>query len=310
MARRLPPLTALRAFEAAARHESLSRAAAELNVTHPALSRHVRDLEAWIGRPLFERHSRGLRLTQAGLVYRDALTAALDQIARATADLTAGAERRRLRLSVDPSFAQRWLARRLAGFLAAHPGIEVSLDATAQKTEFRGDADLGIRFGRPPWPGLRAHLLALVRTFPVGTPALVADLSSPADLLRRPLLLEHPDEPWYRWMATAGVEGVTRLEGPRFFEAAHAIDAAVAGQGLALGDLVLAGDELADGRLRRPFPVQIPQDAFHLVAPPDHFRRPEVAAFTDWIRAEMVAHLRAVGGEEAVRSLGPGARPG
>ncbi|QJE73567.1 transcriptional regulator GcvA [Aerophototrophica crusticola] len=306
MARRLPPLTALRAFEAVARHESLTRAAAELNVSHPALSRHVKELEAWLGRPLFERHNRGLRLTNAGARYRDTLTAALDMVAAATAELAAGAERRRLRLSVDPSFAQRWLARRLARFQIEHPGIEASLDATPAKADFHADADLGIRFGRGPWPGLRSQVLAVVHTFPVGTPALVEGLREPRDLLGRPLLLEYPDEPWYRWLATAGVEGVTRLEGPRFFEAAHALDAAADGQGIALGDLVLSGDELAAGRLVRPFPVEIPQDAFHLVAPPEHFRRPEVSAFVAWVKGEMAAHLRQVGGEEAVRVLGPG----
>ncbi|MFV3127468.1 transcriptional regulator GcvA [Niveispirillum sp. KHB5.9] len=292
--RRLPPLTHLRAFEAAARHESLSRAAEELNVAHPALSRQIRDLEAWLGCPLFTRHNRGLSLTEAGRAYRDAAVAAFDLLESATGLLRAApplAGRSRLILSVEPSFAQRWLIPRLGGFRARHPEVEVVVDATRAPADFRkGGADLGIRYGSGPWPGLQAQLLSVVVNFPVCAPRLAAQLpADPARLLDGDLLLEEMDMPWHSWFRAAGVAVTAPLRGTRFYDAGNAIDAAAAGQGLALGDTILAADDVAAGRLVRPYPQTAIYDAYQLVAPAPHFRRPAVKAFVEWVTETMHA---------------------
>lgn len=290
--RRLPPLTQLRAFEAAARHESLSRAAEELNVAHPALSRQIRDLEAWLGCQLFTRHNRGLSLTEAGRAYRDAAVAAFDLLESATGLLRAApplAGRARLILSVEPSFAQRWLIPRLGGFRARHPEVEVVVDATRAPADFRkGGADLGIRYGSGPWLGLQAQLLSVVVNFPVCAPGLVPSLpADPARLLDGDLLLEEMDMPWHSWFRAAGVAATAPLRGTRFYDAGNAIDAAAAGQGLALGDTILAADDVAAGRLVRPYPQTAIYDAYHLVAPAPHFRRPAVKAFAQWVTEAM-----------------------
>lgn len=292
--RRLPPLTFLRAFEAAARHESLTRAAEELNVAHPALSRQIRDLEAWLGCALFTRHNRGLSLTEAGRVYRDAAVAAFDQLESATGLLRAAppvAGRTRLILSVEPSFAQRWLIPRLGDFRARHGEVEVVVDATRAAADFRkGGADLGIRYGGGPWPGLQAQLLSAVVNFPVCAPHLAAAMpADPARLLDGDLLLEEVDMPWHAWFRAAGVVVTAPLRGTRFYDAGNAIDAALAGQGLALGDTILAADDVAAGRLVRPYAWTAIYDAYHLVAPAPHFRRPAVKAFADWVTGAMRA---------------------
>lgn len=292
--RRLPPLTQLRAFEAVARHESLTRAAEELNVAHPALSRQIRDLEGWLGCPLFTRHNRGLTLTEAGRAYRDGVVSAFDMLESSTAAMRAAppvAGRARLILSVEPSFAQRWLIPRLGDFRARHPEVEVVVDATRVAADFRkGGADLGIRYGSGPWPGLEARLLSVVVNFPVCAPSLAAALpADPARLLAGDLLLEEIDMPWHAWFRAAGVAVTAPLRGTRFFDAGNAIDAAAAGQGLALGDTILAADDVAAGRLARPYPQTAIYDAYHLVAPAPHFRRPAVKAFTDWVTRTMAA---------------------
>lgn len=290
--RRLPPLTQLRAFEAAARHESLSRAAEELNVAHPALSRQIRDLEAWLGCTLFIRHNRGLLLTDAGRAYRDAAVTAFDRIEAATGLLRAAppaAGWSRLILSVEPSFAQRWLVPRLGGFRARYGQVEVVVDANRAAADFRkGGADLGIRYGSGPWPGLEARLLSLVVNFPVCAPALATRMpADPARLLDGDLLLEEVDMPWHAWFRSVGITLMSPLRGTRFYDAGNAIDAAVAGQGLALGDTILAGDDVAAGRLVRPYPQTSLYDAYHLVAPAPHFHRPAVKAFAEWVIGAM-----------------------
>lgn len=289
--RQLPNLTALRAFEAAARHESLTRAAEELNVAHPALSRQVRELEAWLGCALFHRHNRGLSLTDAGRAYRDAASQALDQIAAATALLRPAAPvqgEQRLTLSVEPSFAQRWLVPRLGIFRQACPTVTVIVDATRTAADFRrGGVDLGIRYGSGPWPGLEARKLADVENFPVCSPDLTPRPDSPAALLEADLLLEETDLPWRAWFVAVGITLTRPLRGTRFFDASHAMDQAVAGQGVALGDMILSRDDLAAGRLIRPFLQSAIYESYNLVAPAAHFRRPAVKAFCAWVVAEM-----------------------
>jgi LysR family glycine cleavage system transcriptional activator len=294
--RRLPNLTALRAFEAAARHESLTRAAEELNVAHPALSRQIKELEAWLGCALFHRHNRGLSLTDAGRAYRDAASQAFDLIDAATGMLRPNAPlvgEQRLTLSVEPSFAQRWLVPRLGAFRAAHPAVNVIVDATREAADFRrGGADLGIRYGSGPWPGLESRKLADLENFPVCAPSLTPMPTQPADLLDTDLLLEEMDLPWQSWFAAVGITLNRPLRGTRFFDASHAMDVAVRGQGVALGDMILSRDDLAAGRLIRPFPQTAIYQSYSLVAPSAHFRRPAVKAFSDWALAAMTEFLR------------------
>lgn len=294
--RRLPNLTALRAFEAAARHESLTRAAEELNVAHPALSRQIRELEAWLGCALFHRHNRGLSLTDAGRAYRDTASQAFDLIDAATGLLRPNAPlvgEQRLTLSVEPSFAQRWLVPRLGTFRAVHPAVTVIVDATREAADFRrGGADLGIRYGSGPWPGLEARKLADLENFPVCAPSLTPMPTQPADLLETDLLLEEMDLPWQSWFAAVGITLTRPLRGTRFFDASHAMDVAVRGQGVALGDMILSRDDLAAGRLIRPFPQTAIYQSYSLVAPSAHFRRPAVKAFSDWALTEMAEFLQ------------------
>jgi LysR family glycine cleavage system transcriptional activator len=292
MSRRLPPLTALRAFEAAARHGSFARAADELAVTHAAVSRQVRELEAWLGVPLFARLHRGVRLSAAGERYLGSLTVAFDSMAEATAAVLGTGSAASLTVSLEPAFAVCWLVPRLAGFRARHPDVELVLDPSSELVDFRSEAvDLAIRYGDGDWPELEIrHLLDIV-AFPVCSKAILRDgpaLRSPVDLRGHVLLHDDDTEAWQEWLALAGAQDVDGSRGYRYGDSKLALDAAVAGQGVALGDNLLAAADLAAGRLVRPFAAPVsPCRAYYLVAPEAHRERPAVAAFWRWIEDEM-----------------------
>lgn len=292
MSRRLPPLTALRAFEAAARHGSFARAADELYVTQAAISRQVRELEAWLGVPLFARLHRGVRLSAAGERYLASLTAAFDSMAEATAAVLGTGSAASLTVSVEPALAACWLVPRLARFHARHPEIELALDPSNDLVDFRSEAvDLAIRYGSGDWPELALqHLLDIV-AFPVCVKGFLTGekaLRRPEDLRHYALLHDDDTDAWQEWLALAGVEGVDGSRGYRFGDTKLALDAAVAGQGVALGDNMLAAADLAAGRLVRPFdgPVSTCR-AYYLAAPEAHRERPAVAAFWSWVAEEM-----------------------
>ena len=214
MSRSLPPLNALKAFEAAARHVSFTLAAAELNVTHAAVSRHIRDLEAWLGIKLFVRTGRGVELTERGKGYAEELTRGFDILAHAT-DSASGRRRRRaqkLVVSVEPSFAALWLIPRLGRFTAANPDIELVLDSTSRLADFsRGEADAGIRYGRGSWPGIAAELLTATHMTPVCNPALLetSSIRAPADLPANLLLQEETRRYWMEWLTAVGLAALT-----------------------------------------------------------------------------------------------------
>lgn len=290
MGRPLPSLNALRAFEAAARLGSFTRAAEELHVTHAAVSRHVRGLEARLGVLLFRRLHKAVVPTEAGRRYQARLTEAFDRIVAATEEIAADA-RERLTLSVEPGFATRWLVPRLGRFYAGHPGIELDLDPTTRIADFRREpVDLAIRFGPGGWPDLAAVKLADAMAFPVCSPALLAagpPLARPADLAGHTLIHDESRRWWATWLEFAGAPEVDAGRGPMLRDASLVLDAAAAGQGIALGDDLLAGDDLAQGRLVSPFAWRQPVGAYWLVWPGRRKPGPAAEAFRDWLLTEL-----------------------
>lgn len=298
MARNLPSLNALKAFEAAARHASFTAAAAELNVTHAAVSRHIRDLEIWLGTKLFLRTGRGVELTERGKGYVADVTRGFDLLAAATESVSGRRRRRRQRLvvSVEPSFAALWLVPRLGRFTAANPEIELVLDSTNRLADFaRNEADLGIRYGRGSWSNVTAELLARTNMTPVCSPALLqaTRIRTPADLQAGLLLQEESRRYWDEWLQAAGVADRVSPEGPTL--GLHlTIPAAEAGQGFALADAVIAGDALVGGRLVRPFAVSIDTYGYYFVHGAGRKESKAMAAFRIWLKAEIAHTLEAV----------------
>jgi LysR family glycine cleavage system transcriptional activator len=290
--RRLPPLGALRAFEAAARHLSFTRAAAELCVTQAAVSHQIRLLEDSLGVRLFERRGHALTLTAQGQAYLPELSGALDRIAAATARLVQP-QGRPLRVTVLPSFASRWLVPRLEAFHALHPEIEVRLDSSADLWPFAAERfDFGIRSGLGNWPGLKADLIAREALSPVCSPAFMrrVPLRAPADLLQARLLHDTPRSAWKNWFDFAGVSGAEKIAGASFNDASLALQAAVDGQGVALGRLVLAEGDLRGGRLVQPFDIVLPNDySYWLAYPPIALQRPDAAVFRKWLLSQAPA---------------------
>ena len=293
MIRRLPPLKSLRAFEAAARHLSFTKAAAELNVTQAAISHQVKTLEEALQIQLFRRFNRRLMLTDAGQTYLPALTAALDQIDAATRRLRADDDTGNLKISVATSLAAKWLLPRLARFRARYPDIDVLVSASDRLVDFaRDDVDLGIRYGRGVYPGLRTDKLMQDTVFPVCSPALQQGpppLRRPADLKHHTLLHEEwgerinaPD--WRAWLAAAGVDDVNPDRGPGYSHSSLALQAAIDGQGVALARSSLVGLDLESGRLVHPFGPVLPTDyACYVVSPIATAERPKIKAFREWL---------------------------
>lgn len=301
--RRLPPLHALRAFEAAARHRHFARAAAELNVTATAVSHQVRQLEEILGVPLFHRYPRPIRLTPEGAALFPVLRESFDAVAAAIAGIAPGAEDRPLRCSVTMAFASRWLLPRLPR-LRAETGAALDLEADDRPADLgRGAAaDFAIRQTARPAPELESLRLFADRLVPVCAPDLLAaegEVRTAGDLCRWPLIRYRWKMPgraapdWDRWFAAAGEDGAAFGIAQSFSEEIHALDAALAGQGAVLASECLVAGDLAAGRLvRLPGPA-LPGAAFWAVLRPDHPRRAEIARIVAWIAAE-----RGNGGQE------------
>jgi LysR family glycine cleavage system transcriptional activator len=289
----LPSLAALRVFEAAARHLSFTNAAAELCVTTSAVSRQIRALEDELGRPLFERQPRGLVLTKGGAVYLAQVAEALRRLDDASAAFRGAGARRRLRLSVLASFAGNWLVPRLPAFERAHPDIDVAMEATTRYADFARDpVDVAIRFGTGPWEHVASEPLFPLEFYVVASPA-VADgdppLRTPADLARHTWLEEvHVPQAWPLWLAAAGVPAIGPVRSLTYDHAQLMLDAAMAGQGIALTSDVIAERALREGRLVKPFAITaVAPWTYHLVTRPDGVADPAVAAFRDWIIREV-----------------------
>lgn len=297
--RALAHLTALRAFEAAARHLNFTRAAAELHVTPAAVSHQVRQLEDWLGTKLFTRKARAVQLTSAGQTLLPGVRDGLGQLAGAVERVRRREGRRQLVISMAPSFAAKWLVPRLDGFRRRHPDIDVRIDSNGQLVDFaREDVDIAIRYGEGGYPGLSVEPLVCYRSFPVCSPGLLDGdhpLRVPADLAHHTLLHVHwlccdataPE--WAMWLKAAGAETVDWSRGPVFSDEANAVAAAVAGHGVALVNGFLAADDLTAGRLVRPFAVELVDDGYGywLVIPPALKDEAPVRAFRDWLLGEM-----------------------
>lgn len=297
MRRRLPPLNALRAFEAAARHASFALAAEELGVTPAAVSQQVKALEQQLQVPLFLRQARGLALTNAGRAYLPGLTDGLDRLASATAHLREGQASGTLTLTMLASFAAGWLVPRLGRFRAQYPGIDLRIDTSRRLVDFaREDVDLAIRFGAGPFKGLQAVHLLDEELFPVASPALLhgaQPLSRFEDLVRHQLLHDmdaHPDQPWMswpRWFEREGLPPQAAARGLFFTDSNVLVAAAVAGQGVALGRAPHLGEHLAKGRLVRLFEQSWMSDwRYYVVGPAAQFKRPLVKMLVEWLLEE------------------------
>ena len=301
MARRLPSLTALKAFEAAARHQSFTRAADELFVTQAAVSRQIRELEETLGRSLFHRLHRKVELTEAGATLAAAAQRAFEGIEAAILRIGGSAPESLPQISVEPPFAMRWLLPRLGQFNQRHPDIDVVLDPDFAVVDLTGSGvELAIRFSedQSSWPGTAVHPLAEVWGAPVMAPRLLSGgspLGSPADLVHYTLLHEEDRECWARWFRDAGLPDLAVRRGPVFKDATHAIEAAVLGQGVVLGDPILTGDDVAAGRLVLPLPQKSRFGAYWLVTPEGGAQSPGARAFARWLLDEMASFRTARG---------------
>ncbi|KDB09025.1 transcriptional regulator, LysR family [Burkholderia sp. lig30] len=309
--RQLPALNAIRAFEAAARHENFSRAADELFVTHGAVSHQVRGLEEALGVKLFVRNGKRLCLTNTGARYAQQVRTALMMLADATRDVRASDRDRRLVISMLSSFAARWVTPRIGSFIERHPEIDVELQSTNGLTDFsRDDVDLAIRFGFGVYPGLHVEPLLDEVFFPACSPNLNGGKlpQTPADLVHYPLL-RSDDELWRPWFDAAGLDAVTEPKrGVLYQDSSNLLQAAIDGQGIALVRRSLAVHELLAGRLVRLFDIDGPSPwNYFFVCPRSSLDTPRVQAFRTWLLQE-VARFRMLCGElDARRAAGPAA---
>lgn len=325
MSNRLPPLSALRAFEAAARHLSFKKAAGELHVSPAAISHQIHTLESHLGVQLFERFNRGINLT-------DVARAGLPQISEAFQSLRAGVELMRntdngLTVSVNagPALSAKWLVPRLHRFAATHPDIDVRLSASMHSVdgrnaeaqseaegfdEYQSDADIEVRFGSGAYPGFRVDKLLAVNLIAVCNPKLLAGeqpLRTPQDLRHHTLLHDDtlealegsPD--WSAWLRLAGVTGINAGRGSHFTHGALVLQAAADGLGVALAMDVMAADDVAAGRLAAPFSTRLPLPmAYYVVSPVARAVLPHVAAFREWLLREAQNSATASASSEAV----------
>ncbi|MBS0640702.1 MAG: LysR substrate-binding domain-containing protein [Acetobacteraceae bacterium] len=295
--RRLPPLSALRAFEAAGRHMSFKGAAAELGVTPTAISHQVKLLEHFCGETLFRRRPRPMTMTDAGRRLLPPVRDAFDQLSAASTMFQTQGEKRLLRITTTNAFASRWLVPRLPLWRQAHPRIGIEVIGTDALVDLNaGQADLAIRYAFAPPPGFVTRELCRDRFWPVCSPALLASgprIRRPEDLARYPLINVHwyPWEAnaplWPRWFAAAGVPAakqrtLSQPGGLTFSEELHAIQAVVAGQGIAICSDILVAREMMDGSLVRAYDVSLPGFGFYLTSVADSPRRGDVGLFGAW----------------------------
>ncbi|PBB18576.1 transcriptional regulator GcvA [Mesorhizobium sp. WSM4313] len=288
----LPPLQAIRVFEAVARHLSFTKAAQELGMTQAAASYQIKLLEERIGAPLFLRRPRQIELTEPGQRLAPAVSEAFAILGQAYAAARGGADGL-LCITTVLTFASNWLAQHLGAFQLAHPALAVRLDTSSRLTDFaREDVDLAIRSGAGKWPGLEAHKLLDADFTPMLSPKLAASIGGvrePADLLRLPIL-DPGDIWWTQWFEAAGVTGhdLAKRPGSSMGAQAYEANAAMAGHGVAILTRSLFKNEIADGRLIQPFDL-VGDDghAYWLVYPTARRNVPKIRAFRDWLLAEI-----------------------
>ena len=311
MARQLPSLVALRAFEAAARHLSFTLAAEELNVTQGAVSRHIKTLETYLSVSLFRRLPRALELTPEGAAYFPALREALDTIERATRQVFSRKQGQILTLSVLPTLAMSWIIPRLSAFNALHPAIEIRMVTSIRPADFRTEIDMALRVGAKgtaargagaridlvmaaSWEGVEADFLMPDILTPVCSPALAAarPLRNVSDL-RRHTLLHNATRPnvWADWLKAVGVIGVDAFAGPSYGHFFMALQAAIEGRGVACVPSVLVAHDIAASRLMTPFKQRVESaGAYHVLYRKHEADDPRVAAFRAWLHEEAAAY--------------------
>jgi LysR family glycine cleavage system transcriptional activator len=290
MATTLPSLNGLRAFEAAARHLSFTRAADELNVTQTAVSHLIRRLEEQLDIKLFVRRNRALELTREAQDYLPAVRTAFEDLRRATTRLRRPERDGVLTVSTTASLAAKWLVTRVAGFQDANPGIEVRISTSSHLVDFqREEVDMAVRYGLGSWPGLRANWLMAEDIFPVCSPSLLTGdnpLRTPADLDHHTLLHASASrEDWQLWLTAAGLPAsIAERRGLTFDQSFMTSQAAVEGLGVAMGRARLVEADIAAGRLVVPFDVVLPTDAgYYIVAPEATADAPKIALFRQWL---------------------------
>jgi len=295
--RRLPPLNAIRAFEAAGRHLSFTKAADELNVTPAAISQQVRNLEGFLGTPLFRRLTRALLLTDAGQVALPVFGQGLDQLQEGIELIRTSEQSGILTVSSAPNFAAKWLVRRLPRFEARHPDIRVRLDPSMHQVDFeRENVDIAIRFGQGTYPGMRTDFLLPFNVIPVCSPKLLRGenpLRTPSDLVNHRLLQTDwelsagTQAGWAMWLMCAGVDHIVPARGSLFTSDVLTLEAALEGNGVALIDRNLVDEDVAAGRLVKPFEFILETEfEFYVVCPEQTADLPKNAAFRQWVLDE------------------------
>ncbi len=295
MVYRLPPLTALRAFDAAARHMSFSKAATELNVTNSALSFQIKTLEEHLGQPLFHRHNRAVSLTEAGHILAPGLKDAFATMLTSWRAACRVQSNSTLSVTAGPSFTAKWLAPRIYQFAQTHSEIELRFYATLRVIDLRrDDIDVAIRYGHDDEDeDCYSKILATEWVTPVTTPELAKRFPTPESLRQAPLIFDqsidflNPPCDWPAWFRAVGMDFQPE-HGPRFSQADHAVDAALAGVGITLGRRALVVKDLSEGRLVAPYGVALtPQAHFRFVCLDGAQDRPQVKAFLAWMLQEV-----------------------
>ncbi len=299
MLEQFPGLRSLRAFNAAARHLSFTKAAEEMAVTPAAISHQIKELEEQIGVALFNRTSRSMVLTREGEILSVAAIESLETLSRAVKRIKRLENRKVLKVSASPSIAAKWLVPRLDRFLDQAPGAEVRVDVSTTALDFeRDDVDIAIRFGQGRYPGLKSDLLFTDKIFPVCSPRIITKekpLAQPKDLLRHTLIhLDYEAQGvvwpnWKMWMLASGITDFDDKRGLHFGQTSLTVQAAIDGHGVALGDSNLVADDIAAGRLVKPFELSLrapSQFAYHVVSPIDTTQNPLVEAFRQWALIE------------------------
>ena len=288
MTGQLPPLNWLRAFEAAARHLSFTRAAQELNMTQSAVSQQIKSLEGYLGRALFLREARAVQLTDAARSYLPTVQSAFQLLGRETEVLRGSDADAVLEVHSNLAFTLLWLAPRIEGFIAAHPWVRLNLSTSVWTSEFtRPYASVEIRFGSGEWEGITGERLCEQTCFPLAAPALAARLGAPEDLAAEALLeVSGTLDNWGIWGKDLGLTSLRKSVAHRASTFTVTLEMAKHGLGVALGHEIIAAGALADGSLVAPFghrPAM--QQSYYLIAPPGRSMNPAAKAFNNWLRA-------------------------
>ena len=298
MKRKLPPLSWLRAFEAAARQLSFTHAAEELNLTQAAVSKQIKLLEQYLREPLFQRKPRSLVLTKVGAAYLPKVRDALERLATGTEEVFGHRRSELLTVRVAVGFSVNWLGPRLLRFYRQHPDTPLRIVSSVWNDEFdKEHFDLDIRYGRGKWQGVRCDRLSWEALSPVCSPELLQGqqaLRSPDDLQHHNLLhVLGYEEGWAEWLGAAGVKNINLGQGLQFDTSLLAFEVAAQGGGVALGRRSMLQKELVSGRLVKPFELAVPiQEAFYLISPLDGTGHPDSALFREWLIGEALKYMQ------------------